>query len=1034
MVGKWHNDMEGMFPETMQEVKFFCSSKGNNTCRRADILLGNNRTCEIQHSYIAETEIVNRFNDWNKFGKEIIWLIDGNQGIDFETLSNGNILVIFNELWKYKSFVKTYDNILIENNKKVYKIELKKIKSNMIELKESKSLEETIDFLQKNPDKIWNFWDEDNTIKSKLSIYQQGAGNGKTFNIWKSIAENLDKNTFILLTKQHTAKNVIFEELQDQKKRYSDGESLYHIENIENDIEEHTYRQYVYKYHNNKAKRHCKVIIGTIDSFCYNLANSNSKGSDFFRGIVKNIGNNGANKVKNGYMKYGGQNLQLCKECEIWIDEVQDLEDIYLKAMCKLMFETSCYINIVGDKLQSLEYTNSFLTSINSEGLPNIIVEHVQHINKNRRIKVTNMANTINKLISFEKYGLPPIDCDDNIGKNNNDEPIKLIDSPHIYANDTDDEKISMACNEIMRHYKREVDLNNYLPNDFLIIFPIMKGNVFASELETKIQEFWINKLDDKYTRYVYLHKHTEGTVINTNDSINATRIMSIKASKGDGRKVVFILGVTEQSLKVLSNNEMNLIYESYLHVSLTRAKHQIYFGLIKNNDDICKRFHKTNDFEYFNYLPNISKRVNLQKVNELIDKNELIKLLYANNVSLNNIIEEQTNIKLSKTVDWGYHCIKHNTFYINVILNIINNKNKNLSQKKSQLFVKLNIISKYLIKDFDVKNYYTVLNNYQYKDLTFFPLCKLSNKPEYENYFNIIKKTIIKVQKHIINNKLEELNVYESIILTYMLDVETNHKYSEITPMDIYNITDYFQKNTNKEKELLDNINNIKNIIDTSEIKNFKNVTWNVFKHIELNSENDYFKISKLQFPIIGNNESEIIHIHLKSDISNLNSWDIMIEILLERFLIYNPKSKEDKIKFKNKKINTFLFLLDKNSFIKLKWEWDKKLDNDINKLLKNILNVHYKKNHNDIFRYFEYIKNENIEKWEQEPNNIIEDIHQKFSNMKDCPNYILKFFEDVITKIEDDENYDYIYNIESFNNKINKKLESHIKKYLGL
>ena len=72
-----------------------------------------------------------------------------------------------------------------------------------------------------------------------------------------------------------------------------------------------------------------------------------------------------------------------------------------------------------------------------------------------------------------------------------------------------------------------------------------------------------------EYVQYVYLHKHTEGKVINTNDSVNATRIMSIRSSKGDGRKVVFILGVTEDSLKRVSNKEKGLVYESHLHVGI---------------------------------------------------------------------------------------------------------------------------------------------------------------------------------------------------------------------------------------------------------------------------------------------------------------------------------------------------------------------------------------------------------------------------------------------------------------------------------
>ena len=40
------------------------------------------------------------------------------------------------------------------------------------------------------------------------------------------------------------------------------------------------------------------------------------------------------------------------------------------------------------------------------------------------------------------------------------------------------------------------------------------------------------------------------------------------------------------------------------------------------------------------------------------------------------------------------------------------------------------------------------------------------------------------------------------------------------MTPIDIYNITNLFEQNKNKETELLNNINNIKNIINNSCIK----------------------------------------------------------------------------------------------------------------------------------------------------------------------------------------------------------------------
>ena len=95
MPGDWHNKMESKFPEDMREVKFFCANNNSKTSRRADIMLDNKRTLEIQHSHITEKEIIDRFNDWNKFGKNIIWLVDGNTpDVKCEKFTNGNYLDI----------------------------------------------------------------------------------------------------------------------------------------------------------------------------------------------------------------------------------------------------------------------------------------------------------------------------------------------------------------------------------------------------------------------------------------------------------------------------------------------------------------------------------------------------------------------------------------------------------------------------------------------------------------------------------------------------------------------------------------------------------------------------------------------------------------------------------------------------------------------------------------------------------------------------------------------------------------------------
>jgi len=146
-----------------------CVSNMSNTCKQI---------LEIQQSYISEKDIIDKFNYYNKYDTEIIWLINCNTGIISEQLSTGNYLIIFIDDWKYKSFNKIYEYILIDIHGKIFKIELKKIKSGMIEVKEYKTLDETIKFLQLKSNNIWNFWEDDNTVKSVLSVHQQGAGQG----------------------------------------------------------------------------------------------------------------------------------------------------------------------------------------------------------------------------------------------------------------------------------------------------------------------------------------------------------------------------------------------------------------------------------------------------------------------------------------------------------------------------------------------------------------------------------------------------------------------------------------------------------------------------------------------------------------------------------------------------------------------------------------------------------------------------------------------------------------------------------------
>jgi|SaaInlV_150m_DNA_3_1039698.scaffolds.fasta_scaffold01374_2 hypothetical protein len=1074
MPGEWHNKMESYFPPEMREVKFYCKVTGDNEpiSRRADILLDNRRTIEIQHSRISNEEIVKRFEAWDKFGKDIIWLVDGNDSIECSKLSNGNHLIWFKTAWKYKSFVSKYEFILLEISGNVFRIDLKKVKCKMIELKEHKTIVDIIDVLKTDSKNIWKNWSDDDAVgTSKLTVHQQGAGNGKTYGIWKEIATNTDKETFLIITKQHSAKTVIYKELCDQI-----GRSEEHILNIIDKLEENTTKHYVIKYTHKISKKVNIVIIGTADSFLYNVGNVSNNGGDMFLNLLKNIIKNGPEKVNEyGFMNFGGQSVRINKSCEIWIDEAQDLPQEYLYAFTRLMRETLCDIHIVGDKLQSLEHEdNCFATIVNEgiENLPNVSVTILKPVNKNRRIKINKMDTKINSLINFDKYSLPSIEeinneqCGDNC-------PIEELNEPPMYArlNEFDKTKKNEYINLLLEKVDYEVTTNSYLPENFMFIFPIMKNNELAIELETKLQEYWtekftnelyISKITDeywktfdhsKYSRYAILHKHEEGTVINTNDSVHATRLVTIRTSKGDGREVVFVLNTNENSLKKLSDSKDGLVYESYLHVALTRAKNKIYFGLQINNDEIHKRFIQGN---HVAYLPKSSHKF---KIADIIKQNKVgfTQLLQSHNINQENIFNQLINNKQSnkpkETVDWGYHCIKYCVYFYKFILQIVKSKDANSDFNNSHLCRILNKLSKIKITEYSVNDYYQFINKHRYckkscceDNKKEFPLCVISDKIKYQQYFKTIKSTMETIQTKIRTNTLENMGIYESVILTYMIEGYTDLVSSNITPNDLYNITDFFEINSNKEKDLLKQLDNIYNIVnkilDTCE----SNIKWNLTKHIKFDGKTDDFKINKLNYPLIGYTDTNVTHIILKTDISSLNFWDIMMEVLYERFLIFNPESDGDKAKYKGKAVNTYIVLLEKNDYIIIDWDWDKDLLNDISQSTKEALFNHYNIPHDELLRYFNTIRtNDNKDKLWGENCSLMHggqnknvstpfqymEVQTEFNNY---PEYIVNFFKSLHNDWIDGSRDKVITTCSSFIEELEKCLERACKKYFGL
>ena len=969
--GEWHCRIQAHFPST--EVSFPKISEQQLKDREADIhIKEGNFIVEVQHSEIADSEVKCRDDDYKLNNQTVVWIVDGNTSdVIMEKLSDGNFLITFKKTWKFKSFVHVYEFILLEIDDNVFKVPVRKVCNRMILLKESKKIEDIVTVIKSEPHNLWKQWEDDNEIRATLTLHQKGAGNGKTYGIWKSIVENKDKDFFLILTKQHSAKEVISKELKDQSSRHE-----YHIiENIE-DTDITTYgRQIVTKYKHKKNERICTVIIGTIDSWIFSLTDKEKTISDFCKSQLINLLVNGLTKVNKytGLSRYGGEQLLLNKKVQIWIDEGQDLNRDYFDAIVKTMLNTKVDVDVVGDELQSLDHEENLVTLIGSN-IPNILIKREKAININRRIKNSTMHSKINNLVPFTQFNLPEISLPEDYIKNTseNEESLQII---HLYGEKEDYDKLP---DHIITLVTEEVNRHGYLPEDFLFIWPIMKDNIQAAELETKLNVFWHERYNttDKYMNYAILHKHQEGQVIDTKLSEKASRLVSIKTSKGDGRKVVFVLDCTEKNIKILAKDSA-LIFESYFHVSLTRSKNKVYFALEENRDNIHRRF---GDSELSLYQPEIKLNISIDNIKDNVNHEEIIKNLFNKN-GINGY--ENNDIQLSRdmpVIDWEYHCIRRAVYLAYCYYTILTSNPDEF--KKSQIHTVLNNLKNLPVKRYKVSEFYKDNfheNDDKYSNVICIPLCELTKKKHYEKLLDKIEKTIDKIQRQLrkdIIKAIIELTPFEMFILHYILSINRRGvSYCDISPNTLYNITNEFsQHDDTKLTQFLKESIIIKDCTEKALkyiIDNDTSVKWNIEHMIILDSktpESGYFKICYPNINIIGFSDDNCYHIVCKTDFNELNYWDTLIEILIQKIIIGNPNDKgSDKYKFKTKKLITYIFILKENRYEKIEWEW-LKYNTEVKNILKNAVIKHFSGYNEQLFHCSCFIKKDK-EIWKNFP-----------------------------------------------------------------
>lgn len=1081
---EWHCEWQSNFPVVEKDFKKKCDNQIKN--RRADVVLNNYSVIEFQHSLITKQEVDNRINDYKLHCKNIIWIIDGNTGIKINELkySERVYLEFTSELWKFESFLDC-EYIYINISDRIFKVFPKLIKSNMIDVQNPVNKNDFINSLKNNS----QIFDDIESIQCRLYIKQQGAGNGKTYGIIKMLESDdfLHYNSFIYVSKQHSAVHVIYNEFKTQIE-------LGNLQSLKLEDEPQLInKKYIITYQNLKSKQLCSIVIGTVDSLMYAIGNKNHKELDKFEGIINSIIDEHIETTSCGTMKYAGINPRLCKNTILIKDEEQDLTIPYAKAIIQIMRNRYIDVYIVGDKLQSISHENNAFTYLLTNEFPYINKNVYEPTNICRRFKHPKLINFVNDMIPFNKYSLPEIKTYDDY-YNENEVPLIIFEGENIYNSNKDEYKMNTEIDIIMKYYEEEVNNFKRKPEDFLVVTPFTQSNPLVDALQLSIDLFWKEKYEDNddYKRYAVFHKSEEGTSINLNESNNATRIVSIHSSKGDGRPVVFVIGLDESGLNRFSGTCDSLIFNSLFHVAITRMKEKLYIRYINNGDHISNKIQQwihNSGFET-NIKPNIIIYDNIKYKNIINNSNTNNNFNIFNESIFSNLKLEKTenNETNKKIIDTSHHNIRYASILTNLCIQIIN-KEKGTDTKKQLIAIFNKIIEKGITETSTWKGYNALLKD------KFIPILKISDKgSDYKKYFkafiDISNNIQTKIKSIIKGNKINTLCPMESIILFYMIQTSKNGEYCSIHISELYNIIDIYNKSFKSEqsfhtnclcKKLFgsDKINTngsreLENYIFThfekmEKITNqyndfcekYSQVNWLIDHHVEFNGTTNDFKI-KQQFSVIGYNDDYVFIVYIKPQFNDLNYNKVLIDAVYDSFIIKNVKKpleddkehvKNNYKKFYGKEVICVIFStdLDKPFYIDWKTSEQENILNSKLSIVRNIIHddiiTKYQIENKMVYNFYKYWRKHCIEK---NPLDIITHIISQLNVISqqisyqfkgEMPIYICEFFDNIKFKIENKyskkeqasilKEYD---NKDSFLNYLNQRMMSFINRYFSI
>ena len=663
-VSEWHASIQNKFPRGM------CEQYSDDKLHRADVLIeGQSLVIEVQHSPISASKASQRTEDWNKEAKQVVWILNGascDASVWREaTFDASHYTLHFSKPAFVKHFTKV-DFVLIDIHSTLYIVRPDDMRNGYVHSARRWTIADMVEVLKDGVRFNAEVMDAKVDVPlGEFIVWQYPPGSGKTYGFTSGVLDEMEEmeemdyvqfdkyGVVIVLTKEHAAKDVVHEKFISLRAKF--GAVI-----LEND---EVSKAYTFRYKTKRGNERV-LIIATLDSLIYKLADAHPAVLDMFSARLRSVEENGATGLgARGGMCFKGQSLCMNAQCLVIIDESTKPANTYRRTLEILRDTLGVSILLVGDKMQSTNEEVNLMTEVmdGTFTLDGLMAPKVIHKTVVRRFG-DKVISLLKHMVDYEMYGVGVPEAHSNA-------PDTTVD---VFSLGND---VEQNMNDMRQQLELDVDKRKLLPYDVLLVTPFVRTCEMTHEAEHMVDEVWCKRFenDDWVTmmlthltaqlsmaedakdcdavtaaeeRLVYfdmmrsrdtfakLHFSDGTETIDTRTSRYLTRIVSIHSSQGDERRYCMVLGLSESKLTdYFTHGRRGLQYNSLIQVALSRAKEHLVVYIDRVYDDVWRRMNAAGYVETGTGIEptlSLTKRVNLGNLTSLPDcddsVNEMIR------------------------------------------------------------------------------------------------------------------------------------------------------------------------------------------------------------------------------------------------------------------------------------------------------------------------------------------------------------------------------------------------------------------------